>query len=151
MRQRNGGSAADVGMEAPVHHEHSAPDQFALLADALQRSSAQGKVHRGLPLTDRAGVPRLEMRGRDRARNLERPDEVAAVLGLVQIAAGIDGAARDWIDWIGSESSGSNASSAAPIRVASTPSADWTIRTRSQEGLSARRSSWASIEAAVKG
>jgi hypothetical protein len=48
--------AAEIGLELLVFDEDAAPDDLAGLADALERASAEVKIHRRLAFTDRTGI-----------------------------------------------------------------------------------------------
>src|ERR1035438_1450418 len=56
FRQRYGGGAAQINLEAAILNEDAAPDYFAGLADSGQRATAETEVHRRLAL---AGSPAL--------------------------------------------------------------------------------------------
>src|ERR1035437_6220087 len=96
--ERDGRGAADVGVEPSVHHEHSTPHHLARLAGALERPAAEGEVHGGLALADRARIAVFEVRGGHRARDLEHPHEVVAVpvapTHVVQSGRGIEAQRR---------------------------------------------------------
>ncbi len=80
VRHANRFAQANVAVEFVVRDEHATPDNRAGLAQSLDCTSAERKIHRGLAFAGRAGVAADQVRGRHRARDFEHPDELIANL-----------------------------------------------------------------------
>ena len=75
--------ASKIGEQFVFLYIYAAPDNFSGLADSLQRSAAQRKIHRWLPFAHRASISFREMLRRRGAGNLENPNKLSAVLFAV--------------------------------------------------------------------
>ena len=79
-RQRDGGAAAEVDLEATVGEVHAGPHDLARPGDAVEGRAARREEHRVLAPPLGARVAALEVRGRDGAGDLEDPHEAPVVV-----------------------------------------------------------------------
>src|SRR5271157_2427459 len=86
FRQRDRCGAAQINLEAVLLDVNAAPDHFAWFAYALQSAAAEAEVHGRLALADGSLVAANEMRGGNRAGDLEEPYELIKSVGGVSLA-----------------------------------------------------------------
>jgi hypothetical protein len=80
------GAETEVNLKCTGLYEHAAPDDLARLANAFERTSAEGEIHGRLALTMSAGVTSDEVVGGRGAGDLEEPDELVEGVSTVVLA-----------------------------------------------------------------
>src|SRR6201996_2416736 len=85
-RQFDRGGATQIHMKSVALHKDAAPYHVSRLANPLQRTPAEAKIHRRLAFTTRPGVTPRNVRGRHRPGDLKDPDEVVDTIPGVVVA-----------------------------------------------------------------
>src|ERR1035437_5142172 len=78
--------AAQVRMERSALNKYATPHDLARLADSLQRTASQGKIHGWLPLAGGACISTNKMIRRRRTGNLQQPYKCVQTFALVMLS-----------------------------------------------------------------